>query len=55
MGELSLSVALPPSARIPEYARAAEDAGCTRLWLFDSPAATPRPACGAVIRSPAAW
>ena len=38
MGELSLSVALRPSARIPEYARAAEDAGCTRLWLFDSPA-----------------
>ena len=38
MGELSLSVALPPSARIPEYARAAEDAGCARLWLFDSPA-----------------
>jgi 5,10-methylenetetrahydromethanopterin reductase len=38
MGELSLSVALPPSARISEYARAAEDAGCTRLWLFDSPA-----------------
>jgi 5,10-methylenetetrahydromethanopterin reductase len=38
MSELSLSVALPPSARIPEYARAAEDAGCTRLWLFDSPA-----------------
>jgi 5,10-methylenetetrahydromethanopterin reductase len=38
MGELSLSVALPPSARIPEYARAAEAAGCARLWLFDSPA-----------------
>jgi 5,10-methylenetetrahydromethanopterin reductase len=38
MGELSLSVALPPSARIQEYALAAEDAGCTRLWLFDSPA-----------------
>jgi 5,10-methylenetetrahydromethanopterin reductase len=38
MGELFLSVALPPSAGISEYARAAEDAGCTRLWLFDSPA-----------------
>ncbi|WP_330251337.1 LLM class flavin-dependent oxidoreductase [Nocardia sp. NBC_00565] len=38
MGELSLSVALPPSAQIPEYARAAEGAGCARLWLFDSPA-----------------
>ncbi|MDT5273548.1 MAG: 5,10-methylenetetrahydromethanopterin reductase [Mycobacterium sp.] len=38
MRELSLSVALPPSARILEYAHAAEDAGCTRLWLFDSPA-----------------
>jgi 5,10-methylenetetrahydromethanopterin reductase len=38
MGEISVSVALPPSARIPEYAHAAEDAGCARLWLFDSPA-----------------
>jgi len=31
-------VALPPSAQISEYARAAEGAGCARLWLFDSPA-----------------
>ena len=38
MGDLLLSVALPPSAQIPEYARAAESAGCHRLWLFDSPA-----------------
>ena len=38
MGELSLSVALPPSARVSEYARAAEEARCARLWLFDSPA-----------------
>jgi 5,10-methylenetetrahydromethanopterin reductase len=38
MSELRLSVALPPSARIAEHARAAEDAGCARLWLFDSPA-----------------
>jgi 5,10-methylenetetrahydromethanopterin reductase len=38
MDGLSLSVALPPSAKISEYARAAEGAGCARLWLFDSPA-----------------
>lgn len=38
MDRLSLSVALPPSARISEQAGAAEKAGCTRLWLFDSPA-----------------
>jgi 5,10-methylenetetrahydromethanopterin reductase len=38
VGELLLSVALPPSARISEYARAAEAAGCAKLWLFDSPA-----------------
>jgi 5,10-methylenetetrahydromethanopterin reductase len=37
MRQPALSVALPPSARISEYARAAEGAGCTRLWLFDSP------------------
>jgi len=33
-----LSVALPPSRRIAEYARAAEDAGCARVWVYDSPA-----------------
>src|SRR5271163_1038896 len=38
MDGLSLSVALPPSAQIAEYARASEGAGCARLWLFDSPA-----------------
>ena len=38
MSELLVSVALPPSAQIPEYAAAAEQAGCARLWLFDSPA-----------------
>ena len=35
---IDISVALPPQLRIPEYARAAEDLGCKRLWLFDSPA-----------------
>jgi 5,10-methylenetetrahydromethanopterin reductase len=38
MGQPAFSVALPPSARISEYARAVEAAGCSRLWLFDSPA-----------------
>src|SRR5258708_4069349 len=38
MGDLLLSVALPPSAQISDYAHAAEGAGCHRLWLFDSPA-----------------
>jgi 5,10-methylenetetrahydromethanopterin reductase len=33
-----LSVALPPSGRIADYAAAAERLGCNRLWLFDSPA-----------------
>jgi 5,10-methylenetetrahydromethanopterin reductase len=32
------SIALPPSKRVVEYARAAERAGCRRIWLFDSPA-----------------
>jgi len=35
---LEISVALPPQLRIPEYARAAEQLGCRRLWLYDSPA-----------------
>ena len=37
MDQPVLSVALPPSARVADHARAAEAAGCTRLWLFDSP------------------
>lgn len=35
---LDISVALPPQLRIPEYAQAAEQLGCKRLWLYDSPA-----------------
>ena len=35
---MDLAVALPPSRRITEYARAAESLGYTRLWVFDSPA-----------------
>ncbi|MGW1785523.1 LLM class flavin-dependent oxidoreductase [Streptomyces sp. NPDC002143] len=34
----ALSVALPPSKDIVDYARAAEQLGYERLWLFDSPA-----------------
>jgi 5,10-methylenetetrahydromethanopterin reductase len=33
-----LSIALPPSKRIVDYAIVAERAGCRRIWLFDSPA-----------------
>ena len=36
--DLCLSVALPPSAQIADYAAAVERVGCKRLWLFDSPA-----------------
>jgi 5,10-methylenetetrahydromethanopterin reductase len=35
---LKLSVGLPPSRRIVEYARVAESIGYHRLWSFDSPA-----------------
>ena len=38
MSRAALSIALPPSRRIVDYARAAERAGCRRLWVFDSPA-----------------
>jgi 5,10-methylenetetrahydromethanopterin reductase len=38
MGDICLSVALPPSAQIADYAAAVERVGCNRLWLFDSPA-----------------
>jgi 5,10-methylenetetrahydromethanopterin reductase len=35
---MRLAVALPPNHRITEYAKAAEAAGYSRLWVFDSPA-----------------
>jgi hypothetical protein len=53
MGELFLSVALPPSARISEYAHAAEDAGCARLWLFDSPAGSAALGVTEIVYTPA--
>jgi hypothetical protein len=34
----SVSIALPPSSRVVSYARAAERAGCRRVWIYDSPA-----------------
>nr|MDT0664106.1 LLM class flavin-dependent oxidoreductase [Micromonospora sp. DSM 115978] len=34
----SISVALPPSANVVAYAKAAEELGYHRLWLYDSPA-----------------
>jgi 5,10-methylenetetrahydromethanopterin reductase len=33
-----ISVALPPTRRIIDYAKAIQDAGAHRLWLYDSPA-----------------
>lgn len=35
---IDISIAVPPQLRIPEYARAAEDLGCKRIWVYDSPA-----------------
>ncbi|MFI5952702.1 LLM class flavin-dependent oxidoreductase [Cryptosporangium sp. NPDC051539] len=35
---MKLSLGLPPSPRIVEYARAAEELGYHRVWVFDSPA-----------------
>ena len=34
----SVSVALPPSKRVVEYARVANRLGYERVWIFDSPA-----------------
>jgi 5,10-methylenetetrahydromethanopterin reductase len=34
----SVSVALPPSRRVVEYARVAHQLGYERVWVFDSPA-----------------
>src|ERR1700709_1666454 len=34
----SLSVALPPSKRVVDYARVADRLGYERVWIFDSPA-----------------
>jgi 5,10-methylenetetrahydromethanopterin reductase len=33
-----ISVALPPTRRIVDYAKVIQDAGAHRLWLYDSPA-----------------
>jgi 5,10-methylenetetrahydromethanopterin reductase len=33
-----ISVALPPSRHIVDYAKAVQHAGAHRLWLYDSPA-----------------
>jgi 5,10-methylenetetrahydromethanopterin reductase len=33
-----VSIALPPSKRIVEYAKVAESVGCRRVWVYDSPA-----------------
>ena len=33
-----ISVVLPPSRRIIDYANVIQDAGAHRLWLYDSPA-----------------
>lgn len=38
MVAVHLSCMLPPSGRIVEYARVAEDLGYERVWVFDSPA-----------------
>ncbi|WP_051570948.1 LLM class flavin-dependent oxidoreductase [Cryptosporangium arvum] len=38
MAEPRISVGLPPSANIVEYARTAERLGYHRVWVFDSPA-----------------
>jgi len=38
MAEPLMSLGLPPSARIVEYARLAERLGYHRVWVFDSPA-----------------
>ena len=34
----AVSIALPPSRHVAQYARAAEQAGCRRVWFYDSPA-----------------
>jgi len=34
----SISIAVAPSKRFPEYAKLAEQLGCERIWAFDSPA-----------------
>jgi 5,10-methylenetetrahydromethanopterin reductase len=33
-----VSIALPPSKQIVEYAQVAESVGCRRVWVYDSPA-----------------
>jgi 5,10-methylenetetrahydromethanopterin reductase len=33
-----ISVALPPTRHIVDYAKAVQNAGAHRLWLYDSPA-----------------
>ena len=33
-----ISIALPPTRRIIDYAKVIQDAGAHRLWLYDSPA-----------------